>query len=353
MKASVAHAEHTSHAKFSNLTRFADLLKDSMTTKRAPTPDQGRRNSTQPPDVEAPGPNKDVIHNRRSSSTRYTEKMIQMFMPSNRSSVRAIGFNDLPVEILQNVFLNLDIVTLLRIRRVCRLWKDLVPGDSPLLAEELFLKPSHNLYAYSFTCTAFDFDFEINVHSLPERGPMSRMQPTFIEGLSLTRRCLGLIRIGSEFIFHPIICDFNNYLQGDEQGKSKLILEDLNTIEPTHWSNMLISMPPITELRLSRTIGRKCKTMCVIKAENGVRLGDVVNTLSNCEIVGKCDIMARLWSSKLWQALGRGSRRQPDVKEHQRRRTSNINNLPVEILQGIFVCLDMWTLLRCRNVCRL
>jgi hypothetical protein len=280
MKLSVTHAEHASNAKFSNLTRFADLLKDSMTTKRAPTPDQGRRNSTQP-DIEAPSLNsKDVIHNRRSSSTRYTEKMIQMFMPSNRSSARALGFNDLPVEILQNIFLHLDIVTLLRIRRVCRIWKDLVPGDSPLLAEELFLKPSHNLYAYSFTCTAFDFDFEINVHSLLEKGPLSRAQPTFIEGLSMTRRCLGLIRIGSEFIFHPIICDFNNFLQGDEQGKSKLILGDPETIEPTHWSNMLISMPPITELRLSRTVGRKCKTMCVIEATNGVRLGDVVNTLS-------------------------------------------------------------------------
>lgn len=277
MKASVAHAEHTSNAKFSNLTRFADLLKDSMTTKRAPTPDQGRRNSTQS-EIEALS--KDVIHNRRSSSTRYTEKMIQMFLPSNRSNVRALGFNDLPVEILQNIFLHLDIVTLLRIRRVCRLWKDLVPGDSPLLAEELFLKPSHNLYAYSFTCTAFDFDFEINVNSLLEKGPFSRAHPTFIEGLSLTRRCIGLIRIGSEFIFHPIIYDFNNFLQGDEQGQSKLILEDPSTIEPTHWSNMLISMPPITELRLSRKIGMKSKTMCVIQAANGVRLGDVVNTLS-------------------------------------------------------------------------
>lgn len=279
MKTSVMHAEHAGNAKFSNLTRFADLLKDSMTVKRAPTPDQGRRNSTQPPEVEAPAVSKDVLHNRRSSSTRYTEKMIQMFMPSNRTSIRAIGFNDLPVEILQNIFLHLDIVTLLRIRQVCRLWKDLVPGESPLLAEELFLKPSHNLYAYSFTCTAFDFDFEINVHSIPEKGSM-RAHSTFIEGLSMTRRCLGLIRMSSEFIFHPIIFDFNNFLQGDENGKSKLILEDPNTIEETHWSNMLVSMPPITELRLSRTIGRKCKTMCVIQAENGVRLGDVVNTLS-------------------------------------------------------------------------
>ena len=205
--------------------------------------------------------------------------MIQMFMPSNRTSIRAIGFNDLPVEILQNIFLNLEIVTLLRIRRVCKLWKDLVPGESPLLAEELFLKPSHNLYAYSFTCTAFDFDFEINVNTLLEKGP-TRAQATFIEGLSMTRRCLGLIRMSSEFIFHPIIFDFNNFLQGDENGKSKLILEDPNTIEETHWSNMLVSMPPITELTLSRTVGRKSKTMCVIQVEHGVRLGDVVNTLS-------------------------------------------------------------------------
>jgi hypothetical protein len=221
-----------------------------------------------------------VAHNRRSSSTRYTEKMLQMFTHSSRPSNITLSINDLPVEILQNIFLTLDFFTLLRIRRVCKLWKNLVPGESPLLAEELFLKPSYNLYAYSFTMSTFDFDFEINVRSPQENGPFLRSQPTYIDGLSLTRRCLGLIRMSSEFIFHPIIIDFNHYVQGDEYGKSKLILQDESTAEQVNWRNMLVSMPPMTELRISRTVGRKTKTMCVLKAKDGVRLGEVFDTLS-------------------------------------------------------------------------
>jgi hypothetical protein len=205
---------------------------------------------------------------------------MQMFMHSNRPSSTVLVFNDLPVEILQNIFLNLDLSTLLRVRRVCKLWKNLIPGDSPLLAETLFLKPSYNLFAYSFTLATFDFDFEINVNSLPENGPNLRSQSTFIDGLSMTRRCLGLIRTSSEIIFHPIIINFNQYVQGDETGKSKLAAADDSTVDIVSWRNMLVSMPPLTEIRISRTNGRKSKTMCILKAKDGVRLGAVFDTLS-------------------------------------------------------------------------
>jgi hypothetical protein len=261
--------------KMSNFVRFADRLKDSMSTKRANHPGQPRRMSTQ---MEA----EDMRHaeHRRSSSTRYTEKMLQMFMHSNRPRSSTLVVNDLPVEILQNVFLHLDMFTLLRIRRVCKIWKSLVPGDSPLLAEELFLKPSYNLHAYSFTMATFDFDFEINVRPPPEEGPFLRTHPTFIDGLSLTRRCLGLIRTSGEFIFHPIIIDFNHYVQGDDAGISKLVTTKDVDAEVVCWRNMLISMPPLTELRISRAVGRKSKTMCVLKSKEGVRLGEVFDTLS-------------------------------------------------------------------------
>jgi hypothetical protein len=278
MSASAGPTLHAGNPKVSNFARFADLLKDSMSTKRAPTPTQPRRNSTQP-EVEDSNHNS-TVHSRRSSSTRYTEKMIQMFMHSSRSSNVTLGMNDLPVEILQNIFLHLDLITLLRIRRVCKLWRNLVPGDSALLAEELFLKPSYNLYAYSFTLATFDFDFEINVRAALEHGPFVRGQPTYIDGLSLTRRCLGLIRMSSEFIFHPIIIDFNQYVQGDEAGKSKLVLSEQLSDDAVSWRNMLVSMPPMTELRISRTVGRKSKTMCVLKDKDGVKLGDVFETLS-------------------------------------------------------------------------
>jgi hypothetical protein len=42
---------------------------------------------------------------------------------------------------------------------------------------------------------------------------------------------------------------------------------------------MLVSMPPLTEVRVSRTRGRKAKTMCVLAAKDGVKLGDVFDAL--------------------------------------------------------------------------
>jgi hypothetical protein len=279
MSANTENSVQTSNPRFSNLVRFADMLKDSMSTRRAPTLNQPQLNSSHL-EVEDTNHISQPNHVRRRSSIRYTEKMLQMFTHSTRSTSTALTINDLPVEILQNVFLTLDLSTLLRIRRVCKLWRDIVPGDSPLLAEELFLKPSHNLHAYSFTLATFDFDFEINVRSPDEKSPHLRLQPTFIEGLSMTRRCLGLIRTSSEIIFHPIIIDFNHYVQGDEQGKSKLVLIDEDTPGAVNWRNMLVSMPPLTEIRISRTHGRKSKTMCVLKAKGGVKLGDVFDTLN-------------------------------------------------------------------------
>lgn len=204
---------------------------------------------------------------------------MHMFSSSNRVIIKALNINELPVEILQNIILNLDIIDLLRIRRVCKLWRDLIPGESPLLAEKLFLKPSHSLYLYSFTVAAFDFDFEIDFRSVADWPSPTRLQPSFIEGLSMTRRCLGLIRTSSEFIFHPIIVDFNHHIQGDEAGISKLATCDETLVGAVSWRDMLVSMPPLTELRITRTKGRKCKTMCVLTAKEGVKLGAVVDAL--------------------------------------------------------------------------
>ncbi|KAL5116555.1 hypothetical protein ACEQ8H_005551 [Pleosporales sp. CAS-2024a] len=293
----------------SNFARFADLLKDSMSTKRGPTPTMsGRRFSAQHDVVDDHDVHQHhVLPNRRSSSSKYTEKMLHMFSSTlnHRPKAASQSFNKLPVEILHHVFLGLDLCTLLRIRRVCKLWKDMIPGDSPLLAEDLFLKPSYNFYAYSFTVATFDFDFEISVRApATSGGPLSplsplslpllpppppppppphhvRVNPTYMDGLGLTRRCMGLIRMSGEFVFHPVIMHFNHYVQGDEAGISKLVMsaDDDHQLSVTSWQNMLVSMPPITELRINRTLGHKTKTMCVLKSPSGVRLGDVFETL--------------------------------------------------------------------------
>lgn len=62
--------------------------------------------------------------------------------------------------------------------------------------------------------------------------------------------------------------------------------------------------------------------------------------------------MAQLRSSTLWQVFRHRSQPRLDVKEQAPRKPPNNTALPVEILEMIFVHLDMWTLLRCRNVCR-
>ncbi|KAH7095673.1 hypothetical protein FB567DRAFT_35702 [Paraphoma chrysanthemicola] len=276
MSVTTENASHTSASRLSNFARFADKIKDSISTKRAPA--LGR---SETPDLDDANRGPHPAHNRRSSSIRYTEKMLQMFSHTNRPGSAALNVNELPVEILQNILIYLDIFDLIRLRRVCKLWRGLIPGESPLLAEALFLKPSYNLHAYSFTLATFDFDFEINVRTPLSDQPNVRSQSTFIDGLSMTRRCLGLIRTSSEIIFHPIIVDFNHYVQGDEYGRSKLAVssdhdEDADGL---NWRNMLVSMPPLTEIRISRTRDRKSKTMCILTASDGVKLGAVFDAL--------------------------------------------------------------------------
>ncbi|KAF2833153.1 hypothetical protein CC86DRAFT_5665 [Ophiobolus disseminans] len=278
MSISPENSWNASHTRHSHLARFTDKFRETMSMKRASVPSQAQH-SRAPSRTEMVNDEATTLSARRNSSIRYTDRMMHMFASTRRTSGTALNINDLPVEILQNVFLDLDIVILVRIRRVCKLWKNLIPGDSPLLAENLFIKPSHNLHAYSFTNSTFDFDFEINTRKPHEENQYLRSQPTFIDGLSMSRRCLGLIRTSGEFIFHPIVIDLNHYVQGNEAGRSKLVLHGERPTDPVHWRNMLVSMPPLTELRISRTMMKKSEVMCVLKAKDGVRLGDVLETL--------------------------------------------------------------------------
>ncbi|KAF2034979.1 hypothetical protein EK21DRAFT_35772, partial [Setomelanomma holmii] len=332
MSVRTENASHANNVRFSNFARFADKLKDSISTKRAPA--VGRPET---PEIDDAKEHSRLAHSRRSSSIRYTEKMLQMFSHASQPRNPLLNINDLPVEILQNALLYLDIFDLVRIRRVCKLWSSLIPGESPLLAESLFLRPSYNLHAYSFTMATFDFDFEINVRTPPRETPNIRSNSTFIDGLSMTRRCLGLIRTSSEIIFHPIIIDFNHYVQGDEFGVSKLAVDEEKVGEGLSWRNMLVSMPPLTEIRISRTRDRKPKTMCVLTAKDGVKLGAVIDALSE-------------WGTKNMLAFRRHTETSHPSPMNA---TLGDGRLPLELLQVIFTNLDIWTLLSCRDVCHL
>jgi hypothetical protein len=274
MDISQEHHELHGQARHSHLARFTGRFRDTL--KRSGTPSQSHHVRA-PSQIDMTNEQNMSIAARRSSS--YTDRAMRMFTSSARLSSTGLNINDLPTEILQNIFLDLDIFVLLRIRRVCKLWYSLIPGDSPLLAEDLFLKPSHNLHAYSFTTSTMDLDFEINPRNTPADGNHPNSSLAFIDGLSMTRRCLGVIRTSEEIIFHPIILNFNYYVQGDQFGRPKLTLIQEKSAEPVKWRNMLVSMPPLTELRISQTWGGRAKLTSVLRAKDGIKLGDLIDTL--------------------------------------------------------------------------
>lgn len=188
-------------------------------------------------------------------------------MTTSAPKYEPCSITHLPIELLQHIFLHLDFFTLLRIRNVSKLWNELIPGDSPLLQEMLFMKPSNRLEAYGYTLATFNLAFDV----LP------------VGGLRMTRRCKGLLSTEGEIEFCPVVADFDWFLQ------KQLVQWPANTVDRSatrdvpSWRNMLLSMPPLQEVRITRSAHIKC----TLRAENGVRLGDVVDALQEWEKGGE------------------------------------------------------------------
>jgi hypothetical protein len=190
---------------------------------------------------------------------------------SQHSGQRRV-MTDLPAEVLQHIFIHLDFWDLLRCQRVCNVWRQLVPGDSPLLAEMLYLKPSRGLQIYNLVPTAFDLELEVTPQSI-EDGPQpsgTRFSMGVRNEISLMRRCMGLIRTSQEIVFHPVVMDFNVWIKSDKvMGRKE-----------GSWRDMLVSMPPLRELTLRH--GRKRSVVKVLSAreeEEGVRLGALFDAM--------------------------------------------------------------------------
>lgn len=259
----------------SAFTRFSDMLRE--TTKRKPaTANQldsvSYRQDDEP--VSFSGSRRSSRDERRSSTARYTEKMRQMFASTPQ---RGAGINELPVEVLQHIFIHLDFWTLLRIQCVSRVWRELIPGDSPLLQEALYLKPSRSLQIYNSVPTIFEFEFDyVLIAKCVEAGP--HLQGTQVaqgtrKKFTMTRRCTGLIRTSSEIVFHPVIMDLNTFL--DCGHFSSTVGRWPEDEQAGSWRDMLVSMPPLRELRVRD--GRKksvYRTLHAGEGEEGVRLGD-------------------------------------------------------------------------------
>ena len=214
---------------------------------------------------------------RRSSTAQFTDKMRHLLAPLPRPGAKCI--NDLPIEVLHHVFLNLDFWTLLKCQHVCRLWKDLIPGDSPLLAEVLYLRPSKSLQIYSCVLATFDLDFDIGYKAF-QQSKGSHVVLGFQKEFTMTRRCVGLIRTSSEIVFHPIVANFDHYMASDNFRGMVVEPDGKSNDEQVSWKEMLVSMPPLRELALRRGKNRSMYRMLNVReGDEGIKLGDLVQAM--------------------------------------------------------------------------
>ncbi|USP74277.1 hypothetical protein yc1106_01551 [Curvularia clavata] len=281
--------QYQSH--FSAFSRFSDMLKDTTTGRRKPSASSGH--STRSASITGlplePASmftrsrgDSDVSRDiRRSSVGNYADRMRQLFNPSSHHSQTQTQtadkrrISDLPTEVLQHVFFYLEFWELLRCQRVCQSWRSLVPGDSPLLAEQLYLKPSRSLQIYNLVPTTFEFEVDVTPQSI-ESGSQplgTRISQGTRNEITLSRRCIGLIRTSQEIVFHPLIMDFNVWIAHEAVAGSK----------QGSWRDMLVSMPPLTELTL-RDGGQKRGAVRVlhVKGEHdGVRLGQLFDIVDD------------------------------------------------------------------------
>ncbi|KAI4686455.1 uncharacterized protein J4E84_005734 [Alternaria hordeiaustralica] len=270
---------HQSH--FSAFTRFSEKLKDTTNRRKQSTSSHSIRNpsiSGLPADADTASmrswDSELSRDSRRSSIGNYADRVRQMFTAGSThpGSGQRKRITDLPVEVLQHVFIHLDFWDLLRCQRVCNVWRQLIPGDSPLLAEMLYLKPSRSLQIYNLVPTTFDFELDVTPQSIEDGVQPSgtRFSVGVRNEISLMRRCLGLIRTSQEIVFHPVVMDFNVWIQN----------ERVLGCKEGSWRDMLVSMPPLRELTLRH--GRKrsvVKVLTVGDDEDGVRLGALFDAM--------------------------------------------------------------------------
>ncbi|KAI4945941.1 hypothetical protein J4E91_007382 [Alternaria rosae] len=271
---------HQSH--FSAFTRFSEKLKDTTNRRKQSTSSHSIRNPSIsggiPPDADTASmrswDSELSRDSRRSSIGNYADRVRQMFTAGSThpGSGQRKRMTDLPAEVLQHVFIHLDFWDLLRCQRVCNVWRQLIPGDSPLLAEMLYLKPSRSLQIYNLVPTAFDFELDITPQSIEDGVQPSgtRFSVGVRNEISLMRRCLGLIRTSQEIVFHPVVMDFNVWV------KSERVLG----CKEGSWRDMLVSMPPLRELTLRHGKKRSVvKVLTVGEDEDGVRLGALFDAM--------------------------------------------------------------------------
>lgn len=140
---------------------------------------------------------------------------------------------------------------------------------------------------YGDMCGGFDLEFEDEeeVEAGDEKDGGDEGSTGRVWRLS--RRSMALVRVSEEIVFHPVIVDFNVFAtkecfrvseleagretEGEVSGKARI---------KQSWRDMLVSMPPLREIRLRH--GRRRGVVRTLRAgdgSEGITLGMLFDAL--------------------------------------------------------------------------
>jgi hypothetical protein len=220
--------------------------------------------------------------------------ILRLFAKSTKdpSAKSQVGVSQLPVELLQEIFSYLDIWTLLRIRAVCRLWAQNVPGNSPALRKSMFA-PSSAPEFRNIDAAIGDYTFESRVMILGPFGPCMLGPWKKYEH-------------ATDYVVHPV---WNHVHHLHERGitvnpmllfhmrqstltQLKQSCADLREPKP-FWMTMFASEPPLQKLTiryhftrailvLEECIERRHHTETTLRSEQGITVGEVLNATYDC-----------------------------------------------------------------------
>jgi hypothetical protein len=214
--------------------------------------------------------------------------------------------DELPIEVLQQIFSHLDLLTLFKCRCVCTLWNSCIPGDSPELREAMFL-PGNAIFKAT-EWPPFTLFFEIYTDADMARR-FSAVPPVRVGAID--RIVLSHVS-RSSVALHPFISQIGRYLvprvpQLQRPGIKGRTSEDFhftylknkagNLFPPEDigsLSGMLVSMRPVTELHVNfryidcnhEEIGTKqSMRQCILYDKDGVTLAHVFRVIEK-QIMG-------------------------------------------------------------------
>jgi hypothetical protein len=230
--------------------------------------------------------------------------ILRLFAKSSKdpSAKSQVGVGQLPVELLQEIFSYLDIWTLLRIRAVCRLWAQNVPGNSPALRKSMFA-PSSAPELRIIDAAMGDCTLESRVMILGPFGPWRKYEhatdyvvhPVWSHVHHLQERG---ITINPMLLFH---------MRQSTLTRLKQSCTDLREPRP-FWMTMFASEPPLHKLTirfhftrtlqmLDECIEKRHTTERTLRSEEGITVGEVLKATHDCMEWPKI---------RLKHALGRG-----------------------------------------------